>query len=117
LSTHVQHLRRYESNRWQTDREHMAKRNLQWRRSHPMERAQNEAKRRAKITGVEIDPVDYPAILERDGWICYLCGGQVTPETLSFDHVIPISKGGPHTACNIKVSHRSCNSKKGSKIL
>jgi len=34
-------------------------------------------------------------------------------EDLHFDHVVPLSKGGPHTTENIRPSHSTCNLKKG----
>ena len=117
LATHKEQLRTYETQRWSTHRETMAERNRRWRQSHPLQRAENEARRRAKLKGCDTDKVDYAAILERDGWNCYLCDEHVTHETLSFDHVVPIKQGGLHTADNIKVTHRSCNSRKGAKAL
>lgn len=46
--------------------------------------------------------------------VCYYCGnsGQMT-----LDHVVPISKGGPHTKTNIVPACSTCNSSKGSKLL
>lgn len=117
LASHVEHLHAYEAKRWEVDREHMSNRNRQWRQAHPLQRAQNEAKRRAKLKGCDIDTVDYAAILERDGWHCYLCDCAVSPENLTFDHVVPLRKGGCHAMDNIKVAHRSCNSRKGQRLL
>ncbi len=39
------------------------------------------------------------------------------PERLEMDHVIPLSRGGNHTADNIVPACRSCNSSKGNKLL
>lgn len=43
---------------------------------------------------------------------CVYCGSNVD---LSFDHIIPISRGGPDNAENQVLSCRSCNSSKGDK--
>ena len=60
--------------------------------------------------------VDYAKILERDGMVCHLCGGKIrNRRDLDFDHVVPLSKGGPHSEENVRPSHRRCNRRKGSK--
>ncbi len=45
---------------------------------------------------------------------CYWCGRK---RKLTMDHVIPVSKGGPHTAENVAGACKSCNSKKRDKIV
>lgn len=61
--------------------------------------------------------VDFEAILRRDGLRCYFCGRKVKREDVHFDHVWPISRGGPHEEWNIAVTHSRCNLKKGAKPL
>jgi 5-methylcytosine-specific restriction endonuclease McrA len=78
-------------------------------RRDPLYAMNDTARRRAKKYGVLFEPVSPRAILERDGWICYLCAQDVTQDTLSFDHVVPMGRGGSHTANNIRVAHRTCN--------
>jgi len=73
--------------------------------------------RRARMYQNGYEKVDYREILERDGYICHICGGTVDPEQLHYDHVIPIARGGSHTKENIKVSHAVCNMRKSSKLL
>lgn len=63
--------------------------------------------------GTQIEPVSIQHVAERDAWTCAICGGAVTRATWSLDHVIPLSKGGPHTYANVVLAHRSCNSKRG----
>ncbi len=70
-------------------------------------------RRNAKKLGNGIFLVSYEAIKERDKMICHICGRRVTQETLSFDHLIPISQGGPHAEWNIAVAHRRCNNSRG----
>jgi 5-methylcytosine-specific restriction endonuclease McrA len=59
-------------------------------------------------------------ILERDGWICYLClraidEAAVAPDPLSgtIDHVVPLSRGGAHIDANLRATHLACNVDKG----
>lgn len=72
-------------------------------------------RRRAAMAGVP--DVSYDAILLRDGYRCWLCGGPVAPADVSFDHVVPLSKDGPHTEENIRVAHWVCNHKKGARLV
>jgi hypothetical protein len=57
-----------------------------------------------------------PIVLDRDGYICQICGEPVLPEELSLDHVYPKSRGGAHTKENLRVVHRCCNSRKGARV-
>lgn len=50
----------------------------------------------------------------RDGFECAYCG---TSEHLTFDHVIPRSKGGRTTWENIVAACSPCNLRKGGKLL
>ena len=84
-----------------------------WRLAHPLERRAASAKRRALKRSAFIGPVDYQSIIERDNWICGICGKKIKAEELSFDHILPLSQGGADTQANIQVSHRHCNSRKG----
>jgi 5-methylcytosine-specific restriction endonuclease McrA len=63
----------------------------------------------------------FPAreIYERDGWVCQLCFDPVDPEArwgdpwyASLDHIIPLSRGGPHARANVQLAHQRCNRRK-----
>jgi 5-methylcytosine-specific restriction endonuclease McrA len=43
---------------------------------------------------------------------CVVCG---TMEDLTFDHIVPLAKGGTNELSNLQVLCRACNSKKGAK--
>jgi 5-methylcytosine-specific restriction endonuclease McrA len=51
----------------------------------------------------------------RDNYTCQYCGTRTRDLTL--DHVIPRSKGGPHTWDNLVSACRGCNHRKGGKHL
>ena len=58
------------------------------------------------------------AMAIRDGWICWLCGEEVSPyargaRSATFDHVIPRRYKGPTIPSNLRLAHRKCNSLRG----
>jgi 5-methylcytosine-specific restriction endonuclease McrA len=54
------------------------------------------------------------AVFARDGWTCQYCGSR---SSLTVDHVIPRSKGGPSSWENIVASCAPCNRRKGDALL
>lgn len=78
-------------------------------------------RRRARVKGARSDElVRSVEVLDRDGWICQLCGTPIDkgaewpdPMSKSIDHVIPVSRGGHHSMDNLQAAHLGCNSRKG----
>lgn len=52
----------------------------------------------------------------RDEWTCQYCGDHFKTPDLTFDHVVPKSRGGKTSWTNIVTACRSCNTKKGHKL-
>ena len=52
----------------------------------------------------------------RDEWHCQYCGVQERTSELTFDHVIPKSRGGRTSWTNIVTACRTCNTMKGHKL-
>ena len=93
------------------------------RRHSPLRRAR-EALRSALVRGAPYgDQFDPWEVFERDGWICYLCSELVDPNATqrmrrpSLDHIVPCSKGGPHTRENTALAHVWCNCSKHARDL
>ena len=60
------------------------------------------------------------SIKVRDNFTCQICDLSTSDEKnllLEIDHIIPISKGGTTTECNLQTLCWKCNRTKGSKIL
>ena len=53
----------------------------------------------------------------RDKFICQYCKRNFKVENLTFDHVIPRSKGGKTSWDNVVTSCRSCNTVKGNRLI
>lgn len=48
---------------------------------------------------------------------CYYCEARVPSSEVHFDHIVALSKGGPHSVENLCVSCSACNLSKGAKSL
>lgn len=51
-------------------------------------------------------------VVRRDSQLCQSCFKYVRDDELEFDHIIPVSKGGPTSVDNIRILCRECNRKK-----
>lgn len=69
--------------------------------------------RRAQKLGTQTEPVLRQLVWERDEGVCGICHLPADRDDWHLDHVIPLSKGGPHTYGNTQVSHPTCNLSKG----
>ena len=77
-------------------------------------------KRKALKKGVVTQGFNPIEILERDGYICQLCGAKTRPDFNNvnhplypnLDHIIPLSRGGAHTKLNTQCLCHQCNSEK-----
>lgn len=85
-------------------------------KANPEKKRASEAKRRAGKRGCHAETIDYGFIKDRDAMICHICRRAVSERDLHFDHVIPLSRGGPHVTANIAVSHARCNLRKGATV-
>lgn len=88
-----------------------------WRVENRHIRREHDARREARIRSTQVEKVRYDLIIERDGYVCHICGGDVLPDDLQFDHVIPLARGGPHIFDNIRVSHATCNNRKKARLI
>ena len=94
--------------------EEIVARNKAWREANPEKKAALEHRRRARLANATVEDLDIMEVWERDGHTCVYCGAT---ESLSLDHIKPLSKGGAHSADNLCIACASCNSSKGAKPL
>jgi 5-methylcytosine-specific restriction endonuclease McrA len=78
---------------------------------------------RARYYGVPYEHVNRGKVYDRDGWQCGICCEPIDhtlahpdPRSASLDHVIPISRGGPHTYANCQAAHLDCNVAKSDRV-
>lgn len=62
-------------------------------------------------------------LVERDGPRCWVCGNEVdpcapagAPASASVDHVVPRARGGGSETANLRLAHRACNGRRGSRL-
>ena len=93
----------------------------EWQKKNPEKFKAYLRTRKARIRGAEV--CDFTAeqwdeILAKSDYRCAYCGRRFSKECRpTQDHVIPLSKGGHHTASNIVPACLSCNCRKGAKII
>lgn len=83
-------------------------------------RHQGKQRRRARLKGAAAEVINDRDIFERDHWTCAICGQPVdrepslfyNPLAASLDHIVALSRGGPHTRDNVRCAHFICNSLK-----
>ncbi len=54
-------------------------------------------------------------LFNRDAWSCQYCGKTLCYNSLSVDHILPVSRGGRTSWKNCVAACTSCNMRKGSK--
>jgi 5-methylcytosine-specific restriction enzyme A len=57
---------------------------------------------------------EWREVVERENFVCHICGEKTSlelysPQRLSLDHVIPLSRGGHNVKENVLPAHRRCN--------
>jgi hypothetical protein len=79
-------------------------------------------RRRAVVAGAKPGAVNYDAVMAKTIGACGLCGGSIDwylvwphPKSASYDHIIPLSKGGGHDTANLQLAHLSCNCSKNNR--
>lgn len=48
---------------------------------------------------------------------CWVCGKHVTKAKATLEHILPKSLGGSDAGSNLAISHGTCNSTRGNKLL
>lgn len=72
--------------------------------------------KQGRIDGRYISRAIMLQVVRRDGHICQICRINVPDDKIQFDHIIPLSKGGPTTVQNLRVLCRKCNQEKSDSL-
>ena len=93
----------------------------------PEQKRIRDRKRTQRRRALEADPnaelISREIVGDRDGWACGICRCDVDsslawpdPKSPSLDHIVPLSRGGRHTYSNVRITHLTCNVKRGARI-
>lgn len=98
------------------DPEKIRKQNRQHREKNPYNIAVIVARNRASKFGVKstLTQNEWKGVVQSHDFLCHICGREVSleigsPEKLSLDHILPMSRGGENVKENVAPSHRRCN--------
>lgn len=86
----------------------MLERAARWRASNPEKRRAGSARYRASLLAAAVGAVtadDVRAIFSQTNGACVYCGASAT----CLDHIIPLSRGGPHALKNLAPACGPCN--------
>ena len=112
------HKNALDRKRWHANPDHGRTLHADWYRKNRNKAKDAYHRRRARMRANGYEVVDFAALLLEHGMVCHICRKDIAHEgDLHFDHVIPLAKGGPHTADNIRPAHAFCNRSKGARIL
>jgi 5-methylcytosine-specific restriction endonuclease McrA len=81
----------------------------EWRQANRWKRNEAQRVRRARKKGVLAERLPEWFVQQHCGDPCYYCGA---PNADTWDHMIPLVRGGPHTLENLVRACRPCNSQK-----
>jgi 5-methylcytosine-specific restriction endonuclease McrA len=56
-------------------------------------------------------------LVEEQGYRCALSGRELTPQAVSLDHIVPLSRGGAHDIANLWALDQHVNTAKGTLLL
>lgn len=60
--------------------------------------------------------INLEKLLERDNYKCVYCQKDINMETVTIDHIIPLSRGGSNDLTNLACSCKICNEDKADDI-
>ena len=112
--------RGYFAQYYRENKEHILAYTREYYRQDPERKLVWTRNRQAIIAGATIGhvPPDIKEILrkEQEG-MCGICNTLVLDgDSVHVDHIIPITRGGPHTVANLQYTHGSCNDQKNNKL-
>jgi 5-methylcytosine-specific restriction endonuclease McrA len=83
---------------------------------NPEQGVRDTAKRRARLAGVEYEPINRAKLYARDQGTCQICRKPAPEKGWEMDHIVPLVLGGPHLWSNVQVTHRTCNRRKSARL-
>lgn len=99
----------------ETHKEQMSAYRKKWQEANRVryQSARNDvqANRRARRRANGYEPIERIVVWAGSNGRCF-CGDTVSFYSMELDHIVPLSKGGPHLYSNVRASHADCNRSK-----
>jgi 5-methylcytosine-specific restriction endonuclease McrA len=89
-------------------------REARYRAEHPERYVERNRRRRDRMGGLVVTERDKRRLLSRYCGNCAYCG---TQKATTWDHVIPLKRGGRHSIGNLLPACLSCNLRKGVRVI
>lgn len=83
---------------------------------HPDKIANIHARRVARIGAATITKDQWLSVMRESEWCCVYCGTVLGIKTRTLDHVVPLTRGGPHLRDNLVAACRHCNDSKNNRM-
>lgn len=121
-AVNIEARRRYQKAYYLKNRNSILEKTARYIKMNPQVAAANKAMRKTSKKG-QIRGKDLLALLRRSDGRCTYCkgvlsvGGQSCDSSLNWDHIIPVSRGGPGAIGNLTPSCRKCNLEKRSMLV
>jgi len=111
-----------QNERWRlNNKERFAENGRKWRKNNPGKYHALLHKRRARQLNATVNPQSIQIFIEgirkSKSVKCYYCEKPVPGKKAHIDHMMPLSKGGPHSVENLCASCPHCNHTKHSKLI
>lgn len=89
-----------------------------WKSKNLLKLREYTQRRNALERSTAVGKVDYEQIYRESGGRCGICCQPIRVyDEIHFDHIVPLSRGGPHIQSNIQVAHARCNLVKQAKVV
>jgi len=116
---HPEECQEYHRQCYKEHREEYREHHQQYYQEHPEVLVAARRRRRALEYSADgsYTTEEFTVLCEYMDWRCTYCGCELTAETVTEDHMIPLSRGGSNYIDNITPACKSCNSKKRNKTV
>lgn len=95
--------------------------NGKWSKENPEKTSLYQARRRMLERNATVNLAGIKAFIKsvksKRTVTCYYCDSRILSKGCHFDHIVPLSKGGPHSVENLCVSCSTCNHRKSNKSI
>lgn len=106
-----------ERKRYQKNSERIKANSKRWQQENPLRKRYYNHCRRQLLKNGSWTPEEWELIKAMYENTCLCCGRKEPEISLEFDHIIPLSIGGPNTIENCQPLCKSCNSSKSDRII